>query len=359
MKHRLTYLFAACCILLPAAVSAQQSSTMRFEQEEWDFGRIREVDGPVEHTFTFTNTGRQPFVIEKVAVSCGCTTPLFSKDPIRPGEQGTLTVRYDPTERPGEFVHDIHIGSRKGRNKNVVRIRGEVIPRPRTIEEDYPFRIAGGVRVSQFSLYFGTVRQGETKALTVGYVNNSLQPATIGYLVEPQRSFIRVEAPTTLQPGERGVITVTYDLSGEEFFGRYSDRIYLTVNGVQELTPISTTFTAIDSAEGVDLRNSPGALISPQFHDFGQVQRGESLTLQLELTNDGSKPLIVRWVHPRAGVTTTLSQGVTVEPGEAYAFTARIDTSGLGRGINTKSITVITNDPLNPVREIRLVANVK
>lgn len=359
MKRYLTYLLLVSCIALPTRAAAQERSTMRFEQDTWDFGRIRELDGPVEHTFTFTNTGRQPFVIEKVAVSCGCTTPVFSKDPVRPGQSGTITVRYDPTERPGEFSHDIHIGSRRGKNKNVIHIRGEVIPRPRSVEEDYPFTLADGLRISLLSLNFGTIRQGETKSLTVGYVNNSLIPITLGTETEPQRSFMYVDAPATIAPGERGEITVAYDLRDQTFYGRCSDRIYLTVNGKQELIPLSTTFTAIDSREGVDLRSAPGVLISPMFHDFGQVRRGEMMQLTLEIVNDGHKPLIVRWVHPRTGVTTTLREGLTVQPGDAVEFTATIDTTVLGRGVNTKSITVITNDPLNPVREIRFAATMK
>jgi hypothetical protein len=67
-----------------------------FEKIEHDFGTIEQGTN-VEHTFTFTNTGRAPLVITNATSSCGCTVPNPPKDPIAPGETGELLVKFNGT----------------------------------------------------------------------------------------------------------------------------------------------------------------------------------------------------------------------------------------------------------------------
>ena len=85
-------------------VVAQTTSTqVEFAETQWDFGKIKEVDGVVSHTFTFKNVSTTPFIINFVSVSCGCTSPEYSKEPVMPGKTGQITIHYDPAGRPGFF----------------------------------------------------------------------------------------------------------------------------------------------------------------------------------------------------------------------------------------------------------------
>jgi hypothetical protein len=88
--------------LLPAALRCG-AQTLDFGEKKHDFGSIREDGGSVKHTFTFTNPGPGPVVIERVEVSCGCTTSDFSRKPVMAGKQGQITLIYDPMYRPGPF----------------------------------------------------------------------------------------------------------------------------------------------------------------------------------------------------------------------------------------------------------------
>jgi hypothetical protein len=353
----LAFIFAL--FLLPAPGVAQQASTMRFEHEEWDFGVVNAADGAVSHTFTFTNTGREAFVVERVSTNCNCTTPEYSTHPIAPRATGTVTVRFDPTEKPaGAFEQNVRIASLGGKNRNVLTIRGTVVPRPRSVEEDYPYAMGDdGLRLAQTSLNFGYVEQGAQKTMSVALINNSLTPIALSWNTQPEREFFKVDAPPVVGAGQRGEIAVSYDLRQTEFYGRYSDRIYLTVNGVRKLMPLSTTFTAVDAPVGGG--DAPRVEITPLFHNHGTVGHGEKLTRTLEIRNVGRRPLVVRWVNPRAGMTTTLSAGLTLQRGEAQEFTVTMNTGALGTGVQSVAMTVITNDPARPLRDIRSAATVR
>lgn len=71
-----------------------------FPEEVFDFGTIKEGE-VVEHTFKFKNVGDAPLIIADAQASCGCTVPVYTKDPIAIGKEGEIKVRFDSKGKPG------------------------------------------------------------------------------------------------------------------------------------------------------------------------------------------------------------------------------------------------------------------
>jgi hypothetical protein len=47
-------------------------------------------------------------IIHQAVASCGCTVPKYPKEPIRPGERGSITVTYNGTGKaPGVFKKSV------------------------------------------------------------------------------------------------------------------------------------------------------------------------------------------------------------------------------------------------------------
>ena len=64
----------------------------------------------VTHSFTFTNVGEQPLVVNQAIASCGCTVPEFTKEPIAPGGKGEIKVTYNGEGKfPGHFKKSITV----------------------------------------------------------------------------------------------------------------------------------------------------------------------------------------------------------------------------------------------------------
>lgn len=63
--------------------------------------------------YTVKNTGNADLVIEKVSVSCECTTAELEKSTIQPGESTELRVKFDPAEDNlfGEIQRIIYLRS--------------------------------------------------------------------------------------------------------------------------------------------------------------------------------------------------------------------------------------------------------
>ncbi|MFM2225342.1 MAG: hypothetical protein RJA07_1544 [Bacteroidota bacterium] len=108
-------------------VKAENSSLpeFKFEVEEHDFGNVKE--GPeVKYDFVFTNIGKEPIVIQDVHASCGCTTPVWSREPILPGAKSKITAVYNTKGRPGMFNKSITIKSNAAIPEKMLIIKGVV-----------------------------------------------------------------------------------------------------------------------------------------------------------------------------------------------------------------------------------------
>lgn len=76
-------------------------------EQEYDFGEIPAGE-PVEHIFRIVNRGSKPMKIEQVRASCGCTTPVWSKDAFQPKDTSRLVVGYNAAEE-GAFYRTVTV----------------------------------------------------------------------------------------------------------------------------------------------------------------------------------------------------------------------------------------------------------
>jgi hypothetical protein len=109
---------------------ARNKAVISFETLVYEYGEI-EYEGNGECSFEFTNTGTESLVLSNVQASCGCTVPKWSKDPIKPGEKGTITVKYN-TRIPGNFNKSIRVYSNADPSQVVLRIKGSVKQKEQT-----------------------------------------------------------------------------------------------------------------------------------------------------------------------------------------------------------------------------------
>jgi hypothetical protein len=85
-----------------------EATTIEFIESEHDFGTINEGQ-IVEYDFKFKNTGTHPLVIADAKASCGCTIPEWTKDPVLPGKEGTLKVKYNSTGKDGKIHKTVSV----------------------------------------------------------------------------------------------------------------------------------------------------------------------------------------------------------------------------------------------------------
>ena len=83
------------------AIAGKSAKIDFVEKGVHDFGAITEGD-TVEHTYKFVNNGELPLVINNITASCGCTTPDWPRDPVAPGGESAVRVRFNSRGKQGQ-----------------------------------------------------------------------------------------------------------------------------------------------------------------------------------------------------------------------------------------------------------------
>ena len=106
---------------------AQKPAEIKFDKLTHDFGTFSEKSPVVSCTFTFTNVGESPLIINQAVASCGCTGPEYTKTPIQPGEKGEIKVTYNGTGKfPGHFKKSITVRTNGTVEMTRLYIEGEM-----------------------------------------------------------------------------------------------------------------------------------------------------------------------------------------------------------------------------------------
>ncbi len=345
-------------LLLLCGLAGYAQGTLVFEPSSWNFGEIREVDGPVSHTFTGENRGDKPLVILDVVTTCGCTAPRFSKRPILPGQKTEITVTYDPANRPGVFSKELGVYSSERKKVATLTVHGNVTPRPKSIEELYPIDAGGGLRLTTTLNAFAYIHVGIPVQGSFGYVNTSDHPIRLALRPVNGSGALRIEAPTRIEAGQRGAINVTYFIPADQpRYGTVRDALEVTVDNLSNGTTLVTHGIVVDPLPEMDEKARPRSEYSENILKFGVVKHtGPLCRRSFTLSNTGSAELIVRAVEGMGNISTTLTPGIRIAPGGSFRAEVRMDPSAQDYGVMSEHLIIVTNDPVRPMRRIRVTA---
>lgn len=98
---------------------------IKFEKNEHDFGKILQGE-LLSYTFKFKNTGNAPLIITSIEKTCGCTSPEYSKEPIKPGEEGKITITYDSKGHKGFQNKRLIVKTNTNPSESILRIKAQV-----------------------------------------------------------------------------------------------------------------------------------------------------------------------------------------------------------------------------------------
>ena len=107
--------------------SAQKEAKIKFDKTTYNFGDFSEKQPVQKCTFTFTNVGDAPLIINQATASCGCTIKKKKKKPVMPGQKGTINVTYNGKGRfPGHFKKAITVRTNGNPAMTRVYIEGKM-----------------------------------------------------------------------------------------------------------------------------------------------------------------------------------------------------------------------------------------
>jgi hypothetical protein len=112
----------------PAAQKVD-GAVLTLEKSSHDFGDITQGD-VVEQVFKFTNTGNQPLIISEIKTTCGCTTPVFPKNPIMPGASGEIKVGFNSAGKSNKQTKVLPIISNAANDASITFTTNVIVKQP-------------------------------------------------------------------------------------------------------------------------------------------------------------------------------------------------------------------------------------
>lgn len=362
MKIRISLLLAIMFVCMPFFNYAQintAKSRITFEKLQHNYGTFNEELGVQTVSFNFKNDGTVPLIINNVQASCGCTTPEWTRQPVAPGAGGLIKVSYDPKNRPGVFNKTISVSSNAENAIVVLTILGDVKPRSRTIEEDYPNEI-GPLRAKTNHVAFVEIKENQIKKDSTEIINNSAQPVQLSFKTPPPH-LSAVIKPAKLAPKQKGYIVVTFDASKIKAYGFVMHRIYLNINGQDDYkNSIAVSTTLVEDFSKLtpsDIASAPVVEYDSESFDFGDIKPGSKVEHTFNLKNTGKRDLVIRDVKSSCGCTAVSPSKNMIAANESVPLKVVFDSNGKS-GRQNKTITVITNDPKNPTTILRIASNI-
>lgn len=358
MKSRFLMNLCLFCFLSIASYAQDQDAVISFSEEKFDYGTIKESAGPVNHVFEFVNTGGSPLIIQKVAASCGCTTPEWTNKPVPPGGKGIVKATFDPSGRPGTFNKTITVTSNATNKPSyILSFNGTVIPKQPTLEEQFRI-VIGDLRFRSTHASFQNMGPASTKTDTLEFINMGKNPVTIGFSKVP--AFLKAVAlPATVKPAGKGKIIVTYVAAKKNDWGFLKDEFYLTLNGKSDITQKITVTATIEEdfskLTPAQRANAPHIKFEKTSFLFGTIKENQKTDGVLSLKNTGKTDLIIRRIETSCGCTVATISSKVVKPGTTVSLNITFDAHGVKKSEQNKTITITTNDPDN----VRTVVYVK
>ncbi|MEQ9102041.1 MAG: DUF1573 domain-containing protein [Imperialibacter sp.] len=113
---------------LEEEVPSGPAPVFTWAEETHDFGTITEGE-IAEHVFKFTNTGEAPLIISNASASCGCTVPVWPKEPIPVGGTGEIQVKFNSSNKPGVQNKTVSITANTAPKLSRLNIKAVVAPK--------------------------------------------------------------------------------------------------------------------------------------------------------------------------------------------------------------------------------------
>jgi hypothetical protein len=319
---------------------------LQLQETRHDYGTVKEDGGRKTFDFIFTNAGDSALVITRAVPSCGCTTPEWTKEPVRPGGTGYIRAILDPMNMPGPFRKTLTIHSNSRPSPVVLILEGNITPRELTVEELYRWPL-GGLRFESQHLAFTTIKKTEKKIKVMPIINTSDKPITVGFEGLPRHLSLKAN-PEILKPGQKGIIEGTYDGTLNPGWGAVNDLVRIKLDGVVDNTAfLYVTASLVEDFSALSkeqLANAPALKLENDVFDIGKMPINTTKEVEFKYANTGKSDLIIRFIRSTCGCTA-IQQGKTViPPGEISSIKA-VFSSGANPGLQHKNIYVYTNDP--------------
>ena len=331
--------------------SQPEEKVISFDSKTHDFGDILLSDGPVTCEFVMTNISNSPIVIHNVVSSCGCTVPDYDKKPIEPGKSTNIEVTYANDQGPYPFNKTITVYVSGVNRPVVLKIKGQVHERQKTLEELYKVMM-GPVAVRSISVDMGYIAQGRRKTEEGEIANMSNKPVKVTVAADEAVNVSISPNPIPARTAAKIKYTVNTG-NGPKNWGKTRYKVSFLTDGTRQDGTVSLNATINDDFDNMTVRQINNA------PELKEVKKGTVLRKSFKVSNTGKNDLTIYKIDIDGENTSVLTKmPVTIKAGGTATVDFSFDASKGDGGEVINVLTLITNSASKPQVNYFVTANI-
>lgn len=337
------------------------ADNIRWLSTDYDFGTFKEEAGKQSGVVRFINQGKEPTVINRVKVSCGCTATSYTDGEIAPGDTASVEITYDPDRRPGRFEKTVKVYTGLDNRITTIRIHGTVIGKPSSVKEFYPVE-AGPLMLATDRIAGGKVKEGSASNIMISAYNRSTDSVSVSGASSSAAldvsSSVKKVAPgdivtfsfyfNTRKNDSPGIKEIPVKLRMESG-GRISEyELLYSINVEPQAMTLSSE----------ELLSAPRLSAETRIIDLGKVSR-KRRKISFRIQNVGKSPLEVRRIASNNEALKVLKYPARLAAGKKGVVELEFNPAEFPEakayGID---LDIITNDPSAQRSKVRLAAEI-
>ncbi|MBB6463981.1 DUF1573 domain-containing protein [Flammeovirga kamogawensis] len=348
--------FFICCFLILASTSSAQNF-LDFEKDSVFLGKLSSNLDTIRYSFKFDVKSTSSISIDTVITDCACSLPSYSSNKIIKGEGGTIDITYIPY-KAGPFTKVFTVRLNDSKQEYKLKLAGFIRPSKISFDKLYPY--GEKIKWSHKKVSFGMLTAQGTASKTVYFYNNTDDtlrfekapntPDYLGVLID--------SGQYEVMPNAEGSFELFIKPEDREEFGYAQDTFSIVLsNGKEELTSNCIVSASVQYPESEGDGPKPKMGLSSTYMNLGNVKNNGEKIITLSVMNTGKVPLKILKVETNHGLSLLSIEDNEVQPFETVNVNVRyLETPRTGK--ETRSFTLFTNDPIDPVTIITVKANV-
>lgn len=339
------------CIAASAQIKIGDS--IEVDKITHNFGDVLLDNGPLSCEYTITNTGDEPCVIYNVTTSCGCTEAEWTRQPLKKGEKGKISVSYSNDEGPYPFDKSVTVYLSNVKKPLILKLKGVSQEKMRPLESQYPIHF-GALGLRETYIKCGNLEQGRSKTETIIVANISSSPLQLDFKDISENLDIQV-SPNPVPAKSTAEISFTVN-SDKDKWGKNNYWATPVLNGrvisengkIRKLGVWAFTKENFDDLSESEISKGSMPRFASSTFNFGKVPVGTEIHATFKLKNEGKSCFCIYKVDVDA-CCYSHSDIPVADPGEEITFRVHLDTKDMHAGECLKIVTLTTNSPLRPI----------
>ncbi len=353
-------------------------SIVQMDKTIHDFGDILLSDGPVTATFSAKNVSDKPMVIYSVVSSCGCTDVEWTRQPVKPGESGTIKATYSNDEGGYPFDKSLTVYFSGIKQPVILRLRGESHAKKLSLSEMFPIKF-GNLAFKKVDIKGGNLSQGQQRSGEFNVANLGKKSIDVKFTGVSSGLSIKI-SPNPVPAGSTAKVTYTVTAdrshwgknyyyatpmidgrsykavvvpSGDEFVAAGTEAVVADANpelgaGKSRIGVFTITKENFADWTKEQRDNASRPMADESTWSFGKVKAGTTVSGSFSIENQGKSAFRLYKVDSESDRLTS-APFPDLAPGKKGDLKVTLNTAGLPKGECLIVLTLTTNSPLRPI----------